>query len=94
MADEAKVVETLKKIIDPAKGTDIVTSGQVKSLKVADGAVSFVLEVDPARGQAMEPLRAAAEQAVKALAGVTSVSAVMTARRRKRRRRVPSPISG
>ena len=79
MADEGKVLETLRKIVDPARGTDIVSSGQVKSLKVMDGAVSFVLEVDPARGGAMEPLRAAAEQAVRALDGVTSVSAVMTA---------------
>lgn len=79
MADEGTVTETLRKIIDPAKGTDIVSSGQVNSLKVANGAVSFVLEVDPARGQAMEPLRAAAEQAVRALDGVTSVSAVLTA---------------
>ena len=79
MTDENKVLDTLRKIVDPAKGTDIVSSGQVKSLKVQDGTVSFVLEVDPGRGAAMEPLRAAAEQAVRALDGVASVSAVMTA---------------
>ena len=38
-----------------------------------------MLEVDPARGAAMEPLRAAAEKAVMALDGVKEVSAVMTA---------------
>jgi ATP-binding protein involved in chromosome partitioning len=79
LADEALVLDTLRKIIDPAKGKDIVASGQVKSLKITDGAVSFVLEVDPSRGGAMEPLRAAAEQAVRALDGVTSVSAILTA---------------
>ena len=79
MANEALVLDTLRKIIDPAKGKNIVESGQVKSLKITDGVVSFVLEVDPARGGAMEPLRAAAEQAVRALDGVTSVSAILTA---------------
>ena len=79
MADEASILDALRKIIDPAKGKDIVSAGQVKSLKVANGAVSFVLEVDPARGSAMEPLRAAAEQAVRVLDGVASVSAIMTA---------------
>lgn len=79
MVDETQVLATLGKIVDPAQGTDIVSSGQVKSVKIDNGAVSFIFEVDPARGAAMEPLRAAAEQAVRALDGVTGVSAVMTA---------------
>lgn len=79
MSSEDAVRGALARIVDPAKGVDIVTSGQVKALSVSGGAVSFVLEVDPARGGAMEPLRVAAEAAVKALDGVTSVKAVMTA---------------
>ncbi|NND19433.1 MAG: Mrp/NBP35 family ATP-binding protein [Silicimonas sp.] len=79
MTDKTRVLDALGKIIDPARGNDIVSSGQIKSLTVEDGAVSFVLEVDPARGNAMEPLRTAAEKAVAALDGVTSVKAVMTA---------------
>jgi ATP-binding protein involved in chromosome partitioning len=79
MADLDAVRAALKTIVDPAKGIDILSADQVKSLQVADGRVSFVLEVDPARGGAMEPLRAAAEQAVKALDGVTDVNAVLTA---------------
>lgn len=72
-------MDALRRIVDPARGVDIVSSGQVRSLKIAEGAVSFVLEVDPARGGAMEPLRAAAEEAVRGLEGVASVSAIMTA---------------
>ena len=79
MADEAQVLKALGRIVDPARGVDIVAANLVKSLKVSGGSVSFVLEVDPARGGAMEPLRAAAEAAIKGLDGVTSVSAVMTA---------------
>lgn len=79
MADEAQVRDVLSKIVDPASGTDIVSSGMVKGLSVRDGAASFVLEVDPARASAMEPLRQAAEAAVAAFEGVTSVSAILTA---------------
>ena len=39
----------------------------------------FVLEVDPERARELEPVRAAAEGAVRAVPGVNSVSAVMTA---------------
>ena len=79
MADKDAVLAALGRIVDPAKGSDIVSTGLVRSLSVTNQEVSFVLEVDPARGSAMEPLRAAAEQAVKALDGVTTVRAVMTA---------------
>ena len=79
MTADAQVLDALRRVVDPARGTDIVAAGQVKSLKVDGGQVSFVLEVDPARGAAMEPLLAAAEAAVRALPGVTGVSAVLTA---------------
>ena len=79
MPDKAAIEAALGRIVDPSKGVDIVTSGQVKALTVTGGNVSFVLEVDPARGQAMEPLRKAAEAAVAAVEGVASVKAVMTA---------------
>ena len=79
MATEAQVRAALARVIDPARGKDIVSSNQVKGIAVAGGDISFVLEVDPARGSAMEPLRKAAEAAVAALDGVNSVKAVMTA---------------
>src|SRR6185312_1022549 len=45
------------------------------------GHVAFAIEVEPARAARLEPLRRAAEQAVDALPGVLSVSAVLTAQR-------------
>jgi ATP-binding protein involved in chromosome partitioning len=45
------------------------------------GHVAITLEVDPARGAALEPLRLACEQAVRAMPGVLSATAVMTAER-------------
>ena len=79
MTDEAAVRAALSSIVDPAKGVDIVSAGQVKALSVDGDAVSFILEVDAARGGAMEPLRAAAEQAVSTPPGIARVSAIMTA---------------
>ena len=49
MADETTVRDALSRIVDPARGTDILSANMVKGLSVKDGAVSFVLEVDPAR---------------------------------------------
>lgn len=79
MASEEAVRAALSGVIDPARGTDIIAADQVKSLSVKDGRVQFVLEVDPARAGGMEPLRKAAEDAVKSLDGVTHVAAIMTA---------------
>jgi len=77
--DEAAVKAALARIVDPAKGIDIVAADQVKAISIRGDAVSFVLEVDAARGGVMEPLRKAAEAAVAALEGVGSVKVVMTA---------------
>ena len=73
------VLAALKGVADPLSGQDLVSAGLVRALTVDGGAVRFVLEIDPARADAMEPARAEAEAAVQALAGVSSVSAVMTA---------------
>ncbi len=78
---EAQVLEALKTIIDPERKADIVTLGMVSSVAVKGGHVAFAIEIDPARAQAMEPVRKAAEQAVDRLAGVLTVSAVLTAQR-------------
>ena len=78
---EAAVLQALRGIKDPAGGADIVARGMVSGLIVKDGNVGFAIEVDPRQGAAMEPLRKAAENAVHALDGVNSVTAVLTAER-------------
>ena len=80
---EADVMAVLSRISDPDRGGDIVSLGMVTGLAVRDGHVAFAIEVDPQRGPRLEPLRKAAEQAVDALPGVLSVSAVLTAHRAK-----------
>lgn len=79
---EDQILDSLKGIIDPASGKDIVSLGMVAGLVIKDGNVGFAIEVDPERGAELEPLRREAEQKVHALAGVLSVSVVLTAERK------------
>ncbi len=73
------VLETLGKIIDPISQKDIVTAGLVRALTINDGAVRFVLEIDPARAKKMEAVQAQATSDLQALKGISDVSVVMTA---------------
>lgn len=72
------VLAALKRITDPVSGSDIVAAGVTRALTVEDGSVRFVLEIDPARADAYNPVRDAAEAAVKALEGAGEVSVVLT----------------
>ncbi len=77
--DEAAIRAALAQVMDPSRGRDIVSLGYLRDVSIAGGRASVVLEVDPARAAALEPLRAAAERAVAALDGVESAAAVLTA---------------
>lgn len=66
-------------VIDPVSGKDIITNDMVSGLVIKDRNIGFAIEIDPADADRMEPLRKAAERAVLALDGVSSVSAVLTA---------------
>jgi len=78
---EAEVRRALSGVIDDAAGRDLVSLGLVQAVSIRDGNVQLVLQVDPARGSALEPLRQRAEKAVLALPGVTSATAILTAHR-------------
>ncbi len=72
------VLAALKDITDPVSGSDIVAAGVMRALTVEGGAVRFVLEIDPGKAEAYNPVRDAAEAAVKALPGAETVSVVLT----------------
>ena len=78
---DQEILEALKGVTDPDRNADIVSLEMVSGLAVKDGNVVFAIEVDPERGDRLEPVRKAAEDAVMGLAGVVSVSAVLTAER-------------
>ena len=76
---EERVLEALRRVRDPERGKDLVSLGMIGGLTLKDGNVGFAIEVAAERGATAEPLRKAAEQAVFALDGVTSVTAALTA---------------
>jgi ATP-binding protein involved in chromosome partitioning len=76
---ESDIRTTLARIPAPDGNGDIVGRGMVSGLVIRDGHVGFAIEVDPAKGAALEPLRRQAEKAVENLPGVLSVTAVLTA---------------
>ena len=88
---EQQILDALGHIADPEKGSDIVSLGMISGLAIRDGNVAFAIEVDRARGPQLEPLREAAENAVEALPGVTSVTAVLTAQAPPRDHPAPRP---
>src|SRR3954466_12708435 len=97
---EQQILDALRTVRDPDRGADIVALGMVTGVVVRDGNVGFAIEVEPARGARLEPLRKAAEQIVEALPGVLSVTAVLTAETGARAdarpgaRPAPSPHAG
>ncbi len=61
-----------------APGGDIVSSGVMRALNVADGTVRFVMEINPADAAIYEAIKGKAEAALGALEGIQQVSIVLT----------------
>jgi len=78
---EKDVMQALQEVREPRSGSDIVTLGMVQGVQIKGNQIIFSLEVDPAQGAALEPLRQAAEKAVATLPGVEKVTAVLTAQK-------------
>jgi ATP-binding protein involved in chromosome partitioning len=91
---EREVLDALRRVADPDKGSDIVSLGMVSGVVIRDGNVAFAIEVEPERGPRLEPLRLAAEKAVEALPNVLSVTAVLTGEAVPRSRAAPHPAAG
>ena len=76
-----QVLSALDRVADPVSGKSVTAAGMIQGLVLKAGNVGFSIEVPPARGPQSEPLRKACEEAVLALPGITSVTAVLTAHR-------------
>src|SRR3954468_7488917 len=64
-----------------ADGTPLTETGTLSEIVASDGKVFFSITVDAAVVQAWEPVRKAAEAAVRALPGVTSGMVALTRER-------------
>ena len=76
------VLETLKTIKGPDFEGDIVSLGLISDIFIANSKVFFSITVPAERAQALEPLRAAAERAVKAMPGVEGAVVALTAEKK------------
>jgi ATP-binding protein involved in chromosome partitioning len=74
-----QVLKALDQVIDPVSGRTVVQQDMITGLVVKDGHVGFVLEVSAERGPKSEPLRKICEAMALGVAGVKSVTAVLTA---------------
>ncbi len=73
------VLERLSSIKGPDLEGDIVSRGLVSEIFIADGKVFFSITVPAKRAKELEPLRAAAEKAVKEIPGVKGAMVALTA---------------
>ncbi|WP_274630274.1 Mrp/NBP35 family ATP-binding protein [Arvimicrobium flavum] len=76
------VIERLRTVNGPDFTGNIVDLGLVSEIFIADSKVFFSVTVPAARAQELEPLRAAAERAVKAMPGVAGVVVALTAEKK------------
>ncbi|PPR10192.1 MAG: Iron-sulfur cluster carrier protein [Alphaproteobacteria bacterium MarineAlpha11_Bin1] len=78
---ETEIQAVLSNVYLPGSGRSLIDEGIVVGLIVKDGHVQFTLEIDPKDAEIMEPVRKTAEDAVRTLGGVLSVTAVLAAHR-------------
>jgi ATP-binding protein involved in chromosome partitioning len=76
-----EIVEALAQIPAP-DGQPLPRTGTLSDIVANDGKVFFSITVDSSAVRAWEPVRKRAEDAVRAMAGVTSVMVALTAERR------------
>ncbi|WP_419911320.1 Mrp/NBP35 family ATP-binding protein [Hoeflea sp.] len=77
-----EVLRKLEGVSHPAIGGNVVEKGLVSDIFIADGKVYFSLSVSAELAQKLEPLRLAAENAVKSMDGVDAAMVALTAEKK------------
>ena len=93
---EKEVLDALRKVRDPELGTDVVSMGMIKDLRVEGGRVQFTLELTTPACPFNEQLKEEVLRAVRSVKGVTDVSMEVRSRVPAMRPQSPSiaPIPG
>ena len=76
---EQQIRAALTAVTLPGRKIDIVNGGQVSGIVIKDGHVGFTLEIDPAEKDKADEFRKLSEGAIRALDGVLSATAMLTA---------------
>jgi ATP-binding protein involved in chromosome partitioning len=80
--DKEAVLDRLRAIRGPDDDRDIVRRGMVSDIVIANGRVMFSITVPAERAEAYEPMRQAAETAVRTMPGVAGAMVVLTAEKK------------
>jgi ATP-binding protein involved in chromosome partitioning len=76
---EEQIRNALAAIAVPTRDGDIISLGMIAGIVIKDGNVGFSIEIQPAEQDALEATRRKCEDVVRALPGVVSATAVLTA---------------
>jgi ATP-binding protein involved in chromosome partitioning len=93
MASEQDVLKALEAVPGPDGATPLPQSGAISGLSIRDGKVYLSIAIDPARAGALEPMRSAAEIAVKKISGVAGALVSLTADRAPQAPPQPRPAA-
>jgi Mrp family chromosome partitioning ATPase/DUF971 family protein len=80
---KSEILESLRVVIDPDLGQDIVALGFVKNLSIEDGKVSFTVELTTPACPLKASFKKLCEEAVGKLSWVKSVNVEMSAKQRR-----------
>ena len=94
---EQKILSSLSDVNLPLEngdfsGKNIVEAKAVSGIAIKDGNVIFTIEISPSISAHADALRTTAEQAVHAIDGVLSVTAIVTAHREAGTQPSPTPM--
>lgn len=78
MPDRETVLQALERVIDPRSGRGLVSAGLTRGVVAADDRAGFALQVPAGEKSVYEPVRRAAEAALRALPGVERVLVVLS----------------
>ena len=91
MPSEQEVLDSMRHIIDPDLGRDIVSCGFIKDLKIAGGNVSFTLELTTPACPMKSHFLESCKKAVGGVPGVTNVDIKMSAQPPRRNKQQGAP---
>ena len=94
MLTDSHVLDSMRHIIDPDLGKDIVSLGFIKNLQISGGDVSFTVELTTPACPVKEQFKADCKKAVSTIPGVSSVVVEMSAMHRLEDERRPSECAG
>jgi ATP-binding protein involved in chromosome partitioning len=79
MVSRDEVMAALAAVPGPDGRATLPESGAMSGVTIRDGKVFVAIAIDPAKAKAMEPMRAGAEAAIRAISGVAGAVVTLTA---------------